>query len=274
MEGTLNVDRNGRRSKLTPPDHRSVWITHPSSSTVSHSHLPLIAYTHTLSFSPSHQYSLFSSHKCPGFVRVPSFLPISLFFSSRSCLIVVFIIQAQFLREYKLVVVGGGGTSSLFLTGDVYATHTSVFSSPLPGVGKSALTIQFIQSHFVAEYDPTIEGAFHSLRYVASHLSGLTVSIWHGNRFLQETMRHRRRGCPPRCSGHGRPRRIRVRIVVILAVSTSHMASYLPPSRHFPLTVPCASNTCGPVKGSCSSTRSLRGTRSRKSARSTSRFCA
>ncbi|QRW03651.1 Ras-like protein, 24 kDa [Ceratobasidium sp. AG-Ba] len=42
--------------------------------------------------------------------------------------------QAQLYREYKLVVVGGGG------------------------VGKSALTIQFIQSHFVDEYDPTIEG--------------------------------------------------------------------------------------------------------------------
>jgi GTPase SAR1 family protein len=26
------------------------------------------------------------------------------------------------------------------------------------GVGKSAMTIQFIQSHFVDEYDPTIEG--------------------------------------------------------------------------------------------------------------------
>lgn len=43
--------------------------------------------------------------------------------------------QTPFLREYKLVVVGGGG------------------------VGKSALTIQFIQSHFVDEYDPTIEGS-------------------------------------------------------------------------------------------------------------------
>ena len=42
---------------------------------------------------------------------------------------------AQFLREYKLVVVGGGG------------------------VGKSCLTIQLIQSHFVDEYDPTIEGS-------------------------------------------------------------------------------------------------------------------
>lgn len=30
------------------------------------------------------------------------------------------------------------------------------------GVGKSALTIQFIQSHFVDEYDPTIEGAWGS----------------------------------------------------------------------------------------------------------------
>ncbi|KAI9280373.1 ras-like protein 3, partial [Sporodiniella umbellata] len=42
--------------------------------------------------------------------------------------------KASFLREYKIVIVGGGG------------------------VGKSALTIQFIQSHFVDEYDPTIEG--------------------------------------------------------------------------------------------------------------------
>lgn len=46
----------------------------------------------------------------------------------------------QFLREYKLVVVGGGG------------------------VGKSCLTIQLIQSHFVDEYDPTIEGTRASPR--------------------------------------------------------------------------------------------------------------
>lgn len=42
----------------------------------------------------------------------------------------------RFLREYKLVVVGGGG------------------------VGKSCLTIQLIQSHFVDEYDPTIEDSY------------------------------------------------------------------------------------------------------------------
>ncbi|CCG82170.1 RAS small monomeric GTPase RasA [Taphrina deformans PYCC 5710] len=46
--------------------------------------------------------------------------------------------KSNFLREYKLVVVGGGG------------------------VGKSALTIQLIQSHFVDEYDPTIEVRRHT----------------------------------------------------------------------------------------------------------------
>lgn len=40
------------------------------------------------------------------------------------------------MTEYKLVVVGDGG------------------------VGKSALTIQFIQNHFVEEYDPTIEDSY------------------------------------------------------------------------------------------------------------------
>lgn len=40
------------------------------------------------------------------------------------------------MTEYKLVIVGGGG------------------------VGKSALTIQFIQNHFIDEYDPTIEDSY------------------------------------------------------------------------------------------------------------------
>eukprot|EP00037_Helgoeca_nana_P032429 m.413836 g.413836 ORF g.413836 m.413836 type:complete len:197 (-) comp29181_c0_seq1:230-820(-) len=43
---------------------------------------------------------------------------------------------ATHIKEYKLVVVGGGG------------------------VGKSALTIRFIQAHFVDEYDPTIEDSY------------------------------------------------------------------------------------------------------------------
>jgi GTPase SAR1 family protein len=45
-------------------------------------------------------------------------------------------------REYKVVVVGGGG------------------------VGKSAITLQFVQSHFVDEYDPTIEGEYSTVRQV------------------------------------------------------------------------------------------------------------
>ena len=40
------------------------------------------------------------------------------------------------MTEYKIVIVGGGG------------------------VGKSALTVQFIQNHFVEEYDPTIEDSY------------------------------------------------------------------------------------------------------------------
>jgi len=39
-------------------------------------------------------------------------------------------------NKYKIVVVGGGG------------------------VGKSAITIQFIQSYFVTDYDPTIEDSY------------------------------------------------------------------------------------------------------------------
>ncbi|XP_012539290.1 ras-like protein 2 [Monomorium pharaonis] len=42
----------------------------------------------------------------------------------------------SYAQTYKLVVVGGGG------------------------VGKSAITIQFIQSYFVTDYDPTIEDSY------------------------------------------------------------------------------------------------------------------
>lgn len=67
----------------------------------------------------------------------------------------------QFLREYKLVVVGGGG------------------------VGKSCLTIQLIQSHFVDEYDPTIEGMRCS---IGSYSGDPLITT---NRFLSKAMRNR-----------------------------------------------------------------------------------
>lgn len=59
--------------------------------------------------------------------------------------------QSQFLREYKLVVVGGGG------------------------VGKSALTIQFVQSHFVDEYDPTIEDSYRKQCVIDEEVALLDV---------------------------------------------------------------------------------------------------
>lgn len=50
------------------------------------------------------------------------------------------------MTEYKLVVVGAGG------------------------VGKSALTIQLIQNHFVDEYDPTIEDSYRKQVVIGKNL--------------------------------------------------------------------------------------------------------
>lgn len=54
-------------------------------------------------------------------------------------------------RQYKLVVVGGGG------------------------VGKSALTIQFIQSHFVQDYDPTIEDSYRKQCVIDDRVAQLDI---------------------------------------------------------------------------------------------------
>jgi len=59
--------------------------------------------------------------------------------------------SSQFMREYKLIVVGGGG------------------------VGKSALTIQLIQSHFVDEYDPTIEDSYRKQCVIDDEVALLDV---------------------------------------------------------------------------------------------------
>uniref|UniRef100_H2Z5G0 Small monomeric GTPase n=1 Tax=Ciona savignyi TaxID=51511 RepID=H2Z5G0_CIOSA len=52
---------------------------------------------------------------------------------------------------YKLVVVGGGG------------------------VGKSALTIQFIQSYFVTDYDPTIEDSYRKQCVIDARVGNLDI---------------------------------------------------------------------------------------------------
>jgi len=55
------------------------------------------------------------------------------------------------MTEYKLVIVGGGG------------------------VGKSALTIQFIQNHFIDEYDPTIEDSYRKQTVVDGEICLLDI---------------------------------------------------------------------------------------------------
>lgn len=59
--------------------------------------------------------------------------------------------MAESDRQYKLVVVGGGG------------------------VGKSALTIQFIQSHFVQDYDPTIEDSYRKQCVIDDKVAHLDI---------------------------------------------------------------------------------------------------
>ena len=59
-------------------------------------------------------------------------------------------------RQYKLVVVGGGG------------------------VGKSALTIQFIQSHFVSDYDPTIEDSYRKQCVIDDRVAHLDSKCLNG----------------------------------------------------------------------------------------------
>ncbi|KAF9928221.1 Ras- protein Rap-1b, partial [Modicella reniformis] len=55
------------------------------------------------------------------------------------------------MREYKLVVLGSGG------------------------VGKSALTVQFVQSVFVDRYDPTIEDSYRKQVEVDGHQCMLEI---------------------------------------------------------------------------------------------------
>jgi len=59
--------------------------------------------------------------------------------------------MSKIVREYKLVVVGGGG------------------------VGKSALTIQLIQTHFVDSYDPTIEDSYRKQCVIDDEVALLDV---------------------------------------------------------------------------------------------------
>lgn len=50
-------------------------------------------------------------------------------------------------------------TCYMFVCGD-HSTLSPLLCLVAGGVGKSALTIQLIQNHFVDEYDPTIEDSY------------------------------------------------------------------------------------------------------------------
>lgn len=63
------------------------------------------------------------------------------------------------MTEYKLVVVGAGG------------------------VGKSALTIQLIQNHFVDEYDPTIEDSYRKQVVIGKYQNTFSFNIFFHRRY-------------------------------------------------------------------------------------------
>ena len=79
--------------------------------------------------------------------------------------------KGNFIKEYKLVVVGGGG------------------------VGKSALTIQFIQSHFVDEYDPTIEDSYRKQCVIDEEVALLDILDTAGQEVCTESTAFLSRCC-------------------------------------------------------------------------------
>jgi len=62
-------------------------------------------------------------------------------------------------KEYRVVVMGGGLTISTS-SHKIMVNIDVDIALKIGGVGKSAMIIQFIQNHFVDEYDPTIEDSY------------------------------------------------------------------------------------------------------------------
>merc|ERR1712023_13841 len=82
------------------------------------------------------------------------------------------VIARATMTEYKLVIVGGGG------------------------VGKSALTIQLIQNHFIDEYDPTIEDSYRKQVTIDEETCLLDILDTAGQEeysAMRDQVRHRRR---------------------------------------------------------------------------------
>jgi len=95
--------------------------------------------------------------------------------------------MAQMIRESRLVCMGEGGC------------------------GKSALTIQFIQSHFIDTYDPTIEDSYRKQCVIDKEVSNsilIFLSLISLSDFPFFLL-----GSIIRCVGHCWPRRIQVKIL-------------------------------------------------------------
>lgn len=72
---------------------------------------------------------------------------------------------------YKIIVVGGGGVGKRPFSALLWPGHRGSLMSVTEG--KSALTIQFIQSHFVTDYDPTIEDSYAKQCAIDSQIAKL-----------------------------------------------------------------------------------------------------
>ena len=217
-------------------------------------------------FHLSHFTLSFSPQKCPEFVY-----PLPPFFAQpRQFLIIICFPQAQFLREYKLVVVGGGGTSSFlsYLPPDSATSLTLLHcqvSESLPSPSNSSRVILWTSMIQLSKVCGSLTTTPPTYPYQLSFLwrlsSGMATDSYRKQCVIDDevalldvldTAGQEEYGC------------------VSSTISTRHMMSYL----FSPLTAPCESSTCGPVKGFYSSTRSHLGTRLRKSARFTSKSSA
>jgi len=69
----------------------------------------------------------------------------------------------------------GGGTSKESKANSESGRIYSMVMLGLGGVGKSALTIQFVQSKFIKDYDPTIEDSYRKQVVVDGKVAMLTI---------------------------------------------------------------------------------------------------
>ena len=75
------------------------------------------------------------------------------------------------LTEYKLVVVGGGGVGKSALTIQFIQVSKNLFEDILLGYDSSHL----LQSHFVEEYDPTIEDSYRKQCVIDDEVAVLDI---------------------------------------------------------------------------------------------------